>query len=610
MLNKITIKMKLILLMVIPIAMFVVMSGYSFYSLVSMTNRFDVFIESTHQTVNDIKDARILTLTIQRNVTNLYLLGFDHSTAKVNKQDIEKYIESLYAKLDLLYNAFPDEVAVMNDYEAAIGSWMNNIDMAMQAGENNDLETVRQCLTYAATEVNRIAIIAQQLEAKTLDEVNLARAAFDNSANLSMLILVGLSMIIIVITLLVGITARTSIMKPIGLITEAFEKVNNGSLSVKIDYAAEDELGKLAKQLDRTIRRWKSVIDILIGNFELFAQGDLNVEIRQEFAGDFAPLKTNLINIAETMSETLSQISQASNQVTFGAQQMANASQTLAEGATNQASSVQELSASLHEISTHVKASATNAQQANTRASEIGRYIDHSNTQMNEMTKAMDVIADKSNEIGKIIKTIDNIAFQTNILALNAAVEAARAGAAGKGFAVVADEVRNLASKSAEAAKETTDLIKETIEAVAHGSKIADETATSMEDVVRGTSSIMGLISGIANASNEQATSIAQINQGVEQISSVVQNNSATSEESAATAEELLGQAEMLKELISNFKLRNNMQEATSEPVSANIIKNEEPTKHDVHHKNEEVKPQIATNTSKAVKEVTAGKYD
>ena len=232
------------------------------------------------------------------------------------------------------------------------------------------------------------------------------------------------------------------------------------------------------------------------------------------------------------------------------------AAQALSQGATEQASSIEELSASITEITDQINKNAENAKQANDSAEHAGREIMNSNEQMRSMVEAMDEITVKSSEISKIIKVIDDIAFQTNILALNAAVEAARAGAAGKGFAVVADEVRNLASKSAEAAKGTTVLIEESIAAVQSGSEIARRTAEMLDESANVTRQAVSLIEKITEASIMQAESAAQINVGVEQISSVVQTNSATSEESAAASEELSGQAELLKSLVGKFRLR------------------------------------------------------
>ena len=245
----------------------------------------------------------------------------------------------------------------------------------------------------------------------------------------------------------------------------------------------------------------------------------------------------------------------------------------MSQGATEQASSIQELAASITEISNQVNQNAENAENASKKATNVGDQIISSNEHMQEMTSAMKEISEKSSQIGKIIKTIEDIAFQTNILALNAAVEAARAGEAGKGFAVVADEVRSLASKSAEASKDTSLLIEGSIQAVNKGTEIADITASQLLEVVSGAKDIVTTIDNIANASKQQANSVRQVTVGVDQISSVVQTNSATAEESAAASEELSGQAQILKELVNRFRLKTDTSETTyksdfTEPAS------------------------------------------
>ena len=245
----------------------------------------------------------------------------------------------------------------------------------------------------------------------------------------------------------------------------------------------------------------------------------------------------------------------SSQEVMIGSSQMANGSQVLADGTTKQANAIEELTATITDISKHVQLNAENAAKAEKLSSDVQNKVIFQNEEMTNMLNAMADIEDKSNEIGKIIKTIDDIAFQTNILALNAAVEAARAGAAGKGFAVVADEVRNLASKSAEAAKNTTNLISASIDAVNNGAAIANSTAESMKEVMEISKETNSLIINIATATNEQADAISQVTIGLDQISQVVQQNSATAEETAASCEELSGQSRLLKEQVARFKI-------------------------------------------------------
>ncbi|MGE4213248.1 MAG: methyl-accepting chemotaxis protein, partial [Anaerotignaceae bacterium] len=322
------------------------------------------------------------------------------------------------------------------------------------------------------------------------------------------------------------------------------------------DITSKDEVGILANSTREIVENLTAVIKETDRRLAGLADGDLTSESDMVYPGDLAQLKVSMDRIFSDLNMSLGQINQSSEQVSSGSGQVSAAAQALSQGATEQASSIEELSATINDISIHIKQNADNALKANELAKQSGDALQIGSRQMEDMVNAMTEISQTSGEIGKIIKTIDDIAFQTNILALNAAVEAARAGQAGKGFAVVADEVRNLAQKSAEAAKNTTELIENTVHAVDNGRKIADGTAESIAVVVEKSEAVVENLKKITNASVEQADSIAQVTQGVEQISGVVQTNSATAEESAASSEELSSQAQLMKDLVGKFKLK------------------------------------------------------
>ncbi|MGI6706163.1 MAG: methyl-accepting chemotaxis protein [Clostridia bacterium] len=291
---------------------------------------------------------------------------------------------------------------------------------------------------------------------------------------------------------------------------------------------------------------------------EKLAANDLNVHIETDTGDEIGILARAFRKMADNLNEFMTGVQNASEQVAAGAVQVSDASIALSEGATEQASSIEELTASLEEISSQTRLNAQHADQANELAENAKMNATQGNVRMQEMLQAMDEINVSSGNIYKIIRVIDDIAFQTNILALNAGVEAARAGQQGKGFAVVAEEVRTLAARSANAAKETAELIESSIKKVEDGTRIAKETAEDLNKVVEEVEKVAGLVNDIAAASNEQATGIEQINQGIVQVSEVVQTNSATSEEGAAASEELSSQAALLKEMVSRFKLKKN----------------------------------------------------
>ena len=307
-------------------------------------------------------------------------------------------------------------------------------------------------------------------------------------------------------------------------------------------------------------KSFKTIIDDIEYNLSEMGKGNFTVQsdVSECYVGQFRDLLVAQDTIKSSLSDTLAQINLASDQVSSGSDQVASGAQALSQGATEQASAVQQLAATVNDINTHVQQTGIEASEASEKTNEAGRLMGLCDAQMKEMVAAMDEISHTSEEIGKIIKAIEDIAFQTNILALNAAVEAARAGSAGKGFAVVADEVRNLAAKSAEASQNTAGLIEASMAAVANGAKIANSTAEQLRLAASGAQEVSDKVAAIAAASQEQAASIEQVATGIDQISSVVQTNSATAEESAAASQELSGQASVLKNLVHRFQLKQS----------------------------------------------------
>ena len=365
------------------------------------------------------------------------------------------------------------------------------------------------------------------------------------------------SLLCIVLGIFLSIAIARSIANPISLVSHRLELLADGDLQTDtVEVHAKDETGTLASSLAKTAISLRNYIAEFREVLHGISQGNMCVEIPENFKGDFAPLQGSLASITESLNKMLSEINRSSDQIASGSEQVSSGAQTLAQGATEQAQSVEKLSETVTEISSHIRENAQNAVEASDNMNHVRAEIEESDKQMNAMVSAMDKISHSSSEIGTIIKTIQDIAFQTNILALNAAVEAARPGDAGKGFAVVADEVRNLASKSAEAAKNTAILIENTLSQVKDGSKIVDQTAQSLSTVVDSIQIVSEKVNRISEASSQQSDAVSQVTENVSQISSVVQTNSATAEESAAASEELSGQAQMLKTLTDRFQLK------------------------------------------------------
>ncbi len=389
---------------------------------------------------------------------------------------------------------------------------------------------------------------------------------------------------IIVIFLNRSFTKRI-IVRPIEKMSKLATELSSGNLHAEpVEHRSSDELGALSDALSFTVSTLRKYVDDISTNLDLMANGDFSNEITENYIGDFSPIKDSLIKISKDLSATLSSIKTSAEQVKAGAEQVSNGAQLLSQGATEQASAMEELSATINDIFGEVQKNAQNVNTATDYVEQTVRDVEKSNEEMRRMLEAMNDISASSEEIGKINKVIEDIAFQTNILALNAAVEAARAGAAGKGFAVVADEVRNLASKSAEAAKQTTQLIEGSKTVVAEGAKIAEETAKALEGVSKNSLLVKDIMAKIDEASEQQAAAIKQITQGIDQISTVIQTNSATAEESAAASEQLSGQASMLDSEVSKFKLSSDvssfggMQDEPDEPFAPNDILLDEPS--------------------------------
>ncbi len=366
----------------------------------------------------------------------------------------------------------------------------------------------------------------------------------------------GVSVLVII---LVSVVAGKTIVNPVIELGKAAGEMAAGNLKLEIKEGPNNEIGDLSDSLREVQKNLNLYISDIAEHMDSLASGDMTREVTINYIGDFSSIKNSINKIINSLDNTLSSINTAADQVNSGAEQVATAAQSLSQGATEQASSIQQLTSSIMSVSEQVNQNAQNVNTAGSFVSESKKGIESSNTYMQQMVSAMNDINESSAEISKIIKVIDDIAFQTNILALNAAVEAARAGAAGKGFSVVADEVRNLASKSADAAKQTTRLIEGSVSSVEKGMEIAKETAKALEDVSEHSEKVVESIQKIQEASNQQAEAINQITIGLEQISSVVQTNSATSEESAAASEELSGQAQMLQQEISQFRLRDSL---------------------------------------------------
>ncbi len=472
--------------------------------------------------------------------------GLSNCASRAESSDVKQMIQNVESGWNT-YLASSTEVLTKSRSGDTEGA------MEVSISSSSDYDTV----------ADQLAELAKYCEDYAENLATESGSAF-RSANTIMITIIVVSIVLLIAGSMIVIRLIT---KPVNELDEVSKKIADGELDLTINYQSKDELGTLAHNVNEVVIRLKDYvkyIDEISTVLDEMAAGELTVRLTYDYAGEFAKVKTALEHIADSMNDTMTRINEASGQVAGGSDQVSSAAQALSQGATEQASSVEEIAATINEISTHVNENAKRAEDAKDQASATATELELGKQQMSSMTAAMAQIEESANEISKIIKTIEDIAFQTNILALNAAVEAARAGTAGKGFAVVADEVRNLASKSAEASANTASLIGATIKAVKEGADIADQTAASFNKITEMSEQSAAIVFEISKASKEQAAAVSQVMVGIDQISSVVQTNSATAEENAASSEELSGQAQVLKGLVSRFKLRGGSSTSSS----------------------------------------------
>ncbi len=531
--------------------------------IVKAKSSYETFYMNDFKAVSSVYEIQ---LRLQEALKELMLAVVEpeqaETTERVNK--VNQYMDDIVDDLNTIYANYSGDVSLLKEFQTGM---TNNKDTRLQVmeyasmgtPEGNELAQQLVLTEYNPQVENYVSILEKAFVQMGRESQESYEKAMSLQAAL-IAVSVAVATIAFIITVFVALNLTGNILTPVKRIQAAMKEVVKGNLSVKVDYKSGDEFGEMAEEMNYMTAGLSRIIKDIEVILTAMAGGDFAARSsdRSMYIGDYQKILQAMIGIKGSLNTTMTTLNQSANQVASGSDQVSSGAQALSQGATEQASSVEELAASINDISTRINENAQGAQEASKKSVMVSEVAGEGNRMMHDMLAAMADINASSGEIGKIIKAIEDIAFQTNILALNAAVEAARAGAAGKGFAVVADEVRNLASKSAEASKNTAVLIENSLTAVENGKRIADETAKSLEQVMTGIQEATEMMDSIAKASKEQADAISQITVGIDQISSVVQTNSATSEESAAASEELSSQAQIMKELVRRFKLESD----------------------------------------------------
>lgn len=539
---------KVILMMLISGLFSIVVIGVLFANMLHYINNVTVADQS-------VKICRINVNSAARNIREM-ALNDDASTY----DSYEETVKRLLAEVDTSLKALKDTGIVPDssyeEYAAALSEWGNVGYSIMEEIKNGNKEqAVNEIFDDCVPALNNLVQIAIKLDDIT-DEVK-AQAA----RTTYIFTFAGIVCIIVCLAFAWMLTGKTSkrvletILEPLRAVEDVAKELTEGNLHSTLEYRSEDEIGRLAHSMRKSIRILGSYVDDIGRAMKLFAEGNFDVQPEVEWKGDFVGILDSFMMFEKSIADTIKGIQNVSNEVSSAAEQVASSSNDLADGATNQAAVVEELTATVADVSEQVERNSQSAKEISARVDKLGNAILESNGKMHEMVDSMNEISDASKEIDKIIATINEIASQTNLLALNASIEAARAGEAGRGFAVVANQVNVLADQSAQAAKESSALIESSVRAVEKGMVIAGQTATQLEAVADSSKMITEEVTNIAETLETQTSEIQQINEGIEQINDVVQTNSATAEECAASSEEMSSEAENLREMIRKFKI-------------------------------------------------------
>lgn len=547
---------KVLIVAIIIISTITVATGVG---LMYLKGQLESFVETEYASEISIQETATSILTLARDIRDAYIRAENGENIASYDQNVKKYVNEITNELEYVYNINKDpEIArELENFGNNISKWINIGNEILTAINNKDMAKANKLILNDCPEVldviiEQVSLIGDKISTNVQDDIQGTTRY------------IGIVMIIIIVIIIIGLILITkvvqaiieSISNPVEEIKSAALEMAKGNYDLEIEYTSEDEIGVLADCMREMILFTKDNISNITEVLNKFAEGNFDVEIEDNYIGEFIEIKESLEKIVDSINNTFYDIKIVTEQVKDGSEQVASTAQIISEGAINQAGIIQELIASIGEINEKVKVSTEQANSTNVLTIELGNQIELNNEKMNEMVTAMNKIEESSRNIKSIINTIYSISEQTNLLALNAAIEAARAGESGKGFAVVADEIRKLAEESSVAVKNTEILIEDSISNVNNGKNIADEASEALNAVVGKAKEAVEVIGTIAKLTEQGAMSISEVYEGIDQIAEVVESNTAISEESAAASEELSSQSESLQNMIDKFKLR------------------------------------------------------
>lgn len=537
------------------VGLMIVIAVVSLVGLFFVQGKMNAYINGAQVADTAVKQCRINMNAAARNIREM-ALNTDQSSFEDYRNKVEEYAQVMGEAIEDLKKADVVSEEVTLRYETAVEEWLKmGYTIINTVIDGEQAEAVRFIIEECAPALQEAAAISEEID----DETDRAKKEAVNMTTSAVLFVTVAVVLLLVLAILLAAKTGTKIVKsivdPLREIEDAATELSQGNLHTEVSCQSEDEIGTLAEALRSSFYHLSSYVEDIDRAMKEFSQGNFDVKANVDYRGDFCNIENSFMEFEKNMADMVKNVQTVADQVTRASEQISASSTELAEGASEQAGVTEELSASVESVSQQIDSNAKEALDISYEVQQVGEEIDYSNKKMQEMVASMERISDSSDQIGKIIATINEIADQTNLLALNASIEAARAGDAGRGFAVVADQVSLLAAQSAQAAKESTSLIEESVCAVKSGMVIAHDTAEQLENVVKGARDIIDKVNLIAEASKEQATAVDQINSGVDQINHVVQNNSATSQECAAASQEMTAQAENLTGMIRKFKV-------------------------------------------------------